>query len=218
MKGSTMWKRSIHLIALVAAVLLVTAACAKTPGINSSDTLPQGTSTTEPAPTVETLGEHGRIINIELTEFAIAAASLELTPGETVEFLITNSGVVEHEFRLSNMDRVDEHMAGGHEDHDDTAMTDEEMAAMMDDEAAHDDDEAAHDDDEAAHDDDEAAHDDGDDDSRAGADDVVLVLAAGESGTLVFTVPGNDHDYTVATCLIPGHFEAGMTTELGYRA
>jgi uncharacterized cupredoxin-like copper-binding protein len=205
MKESTMWRRSIHLIALVAAVVLVTAACAKTPGINSSNTLPQGTSTTEPAPTGEASGDHGRVIDVELSEFAIAAASLEFTPGETVEFLITNSGVVEHEFRLSNQGRVDEHMAGGHEDHDDNAMTDEEMAAMMDEEAPHDDE--------------EAPHDDGDDDSHAaGADDIVLVLAAGESGSLVFTVPDNDHDYTVATCLIPGHFEAGMTTELGYRA
>jgi uncharacterized cupredoxin-like copper-binding protein len=198
MKESTMWKRSIHLMALVAAVLLVTAACAKTPGINSSDTLPQENSTTEPAPRVATSGEDGRIINVELTEFAIDAASFELTPGETVEFLITNSGVVEHEFRISNQDRVDEHIAGGHADHDDTAMTDDEMAAMDDDA--------------------EAPHDDADDSQASGADDVVLVLAAGETGTLVFTVPDNDHDYTAAVCLIPGHFEAGMKTDLSYNA
>jgi len=195
-----MWKRSIHLIALVTAVPLVTAACAKTPGINSSDTLAQETPTTEPAPTVEASGEHGRVIEVELSEFAIGAASLEFVPGETVEFLITNSGVVEHEFRLSNQDRVDEHIAGGHADHDDdTAMTDEEMAAMGDDEATHDDD--------------EADHDDGD---VADAGDVVLVLAAGASGTLVFTVPDNDDDYTAVVCLIPDHYEAGMTTELSY--
>ena len=131
-----MWKRRIPLIALVAAVLLVTAACAKTPGINSSGTIPQQTSTTEPAPTVEASGEHGRVIEDELSEFAITAASLEFVPGETVEFLITNSGVVEHEFRLSNQGGVDEHMAGGHDDHNGDAMTDEEMAAMTDEEMA----------------------------------------------------------------------------------
>ena len=192
-----MWRRSMSLIALAVAVLLVTAACAKTPGINSAGTLPEEAPTTEEAATVEATGDHGRVIAVELTEFAIGAESFEFIPGETVEFLITNSGVVEHEFRLSNQDRVDEHIAGGHDDHDEGAMSDEEMAAMEDEDADHDDDEADHED---------------------GADDVVLVLAAGESGTLVFTVPDNDHDYTAAVCLIPGHYEAGMTTDLSYDA
>ncbi|MDK1017397.1 MAG: copper-binding protein, partial [Actinomycetota bacterium] len=60
-------------------------------------------------------------------------------------------------------------------------------------------------------DDDEAAH-------EAGAEDVVLVLAAGETGTLVFTFPENDHDYTAIVCLIPGHYEAGMTTDIAFGA
>ena len=191
-----MWKRSMSLIALAVAVLLVTAACATTPTINVADTIAEEDHATEEASAVAASSDRGRVIEVELTEFAIGAESFELTPGETVEFLITNSGVAEHEFRLSNQERVDEHIAGGHDEHDESAMSDEEMAAMEDNDADHDDDEADH---------------------EAEADDVLLVLAAGETGTLTFTVPDNDHDYTVAVCLIPGHYEAGMATELGYQ-
>jgi uncharacterized cupredoxin-like copper-binding protein len=119
--------------------------------------------------------------------------------------MFTNYGVVEHEFLLSNQDRVDEHVAGGHADHDEGTMTDEEMAEM---------DEMG--DEEAVHDEDEAVHDD---DGHGGeAEDAVLVLGAGETGTIVFTFPDNDHDYTAAVCLIPGHYEAGMEADLSYGA
>jgi uncharacterized cupredoxin-like copper-binding protein len=246
-----MWKRFTKLFVLSAALLLITAACARTPALNSSNApTEEATAVEEPAATGEAASvEHvesispssdaDRVVEVEMTEFAIDAASFEFTPGETVEFIVTNSGVVEHEFRLSNQDRVDEHVAGGHADHDEGAMSDDEMAAMDDDEAEHDDsdghhdDEADHmDDDEAGHmDDDEAEHDDSDghhddeadhDEAEAGHDgeaqDVALVLAAGETGTLVFTFPDNDHDYTAAVCLIPGHYEAGMATDLAYGA
>ena len=144
-----------------------------------------------------------------MNEFTIEADSFAFAAGETVEFLVTNSGVIEHELRLSNQARVDEHLEGGHDDHDDS-MSEDEMP-NMDDEAAHDDDEAAHDDDEAAHEEIEAVHEDDDDHAVA---DAVLVLGAGETGTLVFTFPDNDHDYTAAVCLLPGHYEAGMATDL----
>jgi uncharacterized cupredoxin-like copper-binding protein len=180
-----------------------------------------------------------------LTEFAIAANSFEFTPGETVEFIITNSGVVEHEFRLSNEGRVDEHIAGGHADHGD-AITDEEMeemdhaegemAEMMDDTEAHKDDGHSHEtkevheeedghEDEEAHEEDaeevhaeESGHEEaaGHTDDAHEADDVTLVLGPGETGTLVFTFPENAHDFTAAVCLIPGHYEAGMATNLSY--
>ena len=64
---------------------------------------------------------------MEPSEFDIAADSFEFAPGETIEFIVTNSGVAQHELRLSNQDRVDEHTAGGD---DDGAMSDEEMEAM----------------------------------------------------------------------------------------
>lgn len=63
--------------------------------------------------------EADRVIEVEMTEFAFSPASVELTAGETVVFVLTNSGLVDHEFRLSNDHRIEEHIASGHEDHDD---------------------------------------------------------------------------------------------------
>lgn len=185
-----MWKRTLSLVALPIAVLLVTAACSSNAVTNVTDTVPVDDHATEEATAATSPGNADRVIAVELSEFEIAADELRFSPGETIEFIVTNSGVAEHEFRLSNQDRVEEHIAGGHDDHDESAMTEEEMAAMGDEEAEHDDE----------------------------ADDVVLNLAAGETGTLVFTVPDNDHDYTAAICLIPGHYEAGMATDLSYQA
>jgi uncharacterized cupredoxin-like copper-binding protein len=250
-----MWKRFTKLFVLSAVLLLITAACARTPALNSSNaSTAEAIAVEEPAAAEEAasvdhvesitpLSGADRVVKVELTEFAIDAASFEFAPGETIEFIVTNSGVVEHEFRLSNQDRVDEHVAGGHADHDEGTMSDEEMAAMDDDEAEHDnsdghhddeadhdddeadhdddeadhdDDEADHDDDEADHDDDEADHDEAEADHDGQAQDATLVLAAGETGTLIFSFPDNDHDYTAAVCLIPGHYEAGMATDLAY--
>jgi uncharacterized cupredoxin-like copper-binding protein len=184
-----MWKRSRNLTALGVAVLLVTAACASSPEINGAGT--DQAAATEKAPTVEASGDYGRVIEVEMTEFAFAADSFEFSPGETVEFLVTNSGVVEHELRLSNQVRVDEHLAGGHDDDD----HDDEREAGA----------------EADHDEAEADH------NEAEADDIFVVLDAGETGTLVFTFPDNDHDYTGVVCLLPGHYEAGMATDLSYQ-
>lgn len=63
--------------------------------------------------------EADRVIEVEMTEFAFSPASVELTAGETVMFILTNGGLVDHEFRLSNDHRIEEHMAAGHEDHGD---------------------------------------------------------------------------------------------------
>jgi uncharacterized cupredoxin-like copper-binding protein len=225
-----MWKRFTSLFTLLVAVLLVTAACSSTGDASAADPVAQDDETTqetdhdeaEEADHDEATGDVDRVVEVDMSEFAFAADSFEFTPGETVEFVITNSGVAEHEFRLSNLGRVDEHIAGGHADHDDAA-TDDEEADHDDAEGAHDDEEADHDDAEGAHDDEEADHDDAEgahDDEEAGhddgAEDVVLVLGAGESGTIVFTFPENDHDYTAVVCLIPGHYEAGMAVDLSY--
>jgi zinc transport system substrate-binding protein len=121
-------------------------------------------------------------------------------------------------------------------DHGGEMMTDEEMAEMPhDDSDGHheenaDDQEADHDDDEEAHEDEgdaveddheaEAGHEEEGHDAEEGhaVEDAVLVLGPGETGTLVFTFPENDHDFTAAVCLIPGHYEAGMATDLQYSA
>lgn len=183
-----MWKRFTSLLALIIAVVLVAAACSGAGSTSADDPVVEADVATEEDHATEETGQDAvsddvdRVIEVDMTEFAFAADSFAFTPGETVKFVVTNSGVAEHEFRLSNQDRVDEHIAGGHDDHD-----------------------------EAPDDDDEAAH-------EAGAEDVVLVLAAGETGTLVFTFPENDHDYTAIVCLIPGHYEAGMTTGIAFGA
>jgi uncharacterized cupredoxin-like copper-binding protein len=214
-----MWKRFGGLFALLVTVLLVSAACTSTGTLGGPLPVPSETVDQEsPDHADEDAVEHAdieRVLEVELSEFAIAADSFEFAPGETIEFVVTNAGVVEHEFRLSNQDRVDEHVAGGHEDHDEGAMTDEEMAAMDDEDADHDE-EAMTEEEMAAMDDEGADHDD--DGHGEEADDAVLILEAGATGTLVFTFPDNDHDYTAAVCLIPGHYEAGMKSDLAVNA
>lgn len=135
--------------------------------------------------------EADRVVEIELGEFTIEAASFDFVPGETVEFVVTNSGLIEHELRLSNHARVEEHVAGGHADHDEE-MSDEEMADM----------------------------DEGDDHESDDheVEDMVLLVAAGETATVVFTFNDNDHDFTTAVCLLPGHYEAGMVADLNLDA
>jgi uncharacterized cupredoxin-like copper-binding protein len=214
-----MWKRPGRLFALLMSVLLVSAACTSTGTLGGplpvpSETVDQETSGHADGDAMEH-ADIDRVLEVELSEFAIAADSFEFAPGETIEFVVTNAGVVQHEFRLSNQDRVDEHVAGGHEDHDEGAMTDEEMAAM-DDEGADHDEGAMTDEEMAAMDDEGADHDD--DGHGEEADDAVLILEAGANGTLVFTFPDNDHDYTAAVCLIPGHYEAGMKSDLAVNA
>ncbi len=207
-----MWKRFTGLATVVIALLLVTAACASAPATEvavvddqaaeevddhateevddhateevddhaTEEVDDHATEEVDDHATEEASSDADRILEVELNEFDILAASFAFTPGETVEFAITNSGVVEHEFRLSNAHRVEEHLEQGHDDHDD-----EEQAEA------------------------EAGH-------AGEAADAVLVLAPGESGTLMFTFPDNQDDYTAAVCLIPGHYEAGMSTDLAY--
>jgi len=61
-----------------------------------------------------------RTIEILMTEFAFDVDPVDVAAGETIEFVVTNAGVVPHEFRLSNGHRIEEHLASGHDDHDDS--------------------------------------------------------------------------------------------------
>lgn len=187
-----MLKRFTSLFAVAVAALLVTAACSSAGTVDVADEVPMDDEVAvddhaaeevaeddhaaeEDDHAAEEPGSVDRVLEVELTEFAFSVDSFVFAAGETVEFVITNSGVVPHEFRLSNQERVDKHLAGGHADHGDE-----------------------------------------DDDHSDGPADVVLLLEAGESGILVFTFPENDHDYTAVVCLIPGHYEAGMESDLSY--
>ena len=67
----------------------------------------------------ENAAEPDVTIEVTMTEFEFEPASFEVSAGQTVKFVVKNDGVVEHEFRASNEHRIEEHIAAGHEDHDD---------------------------------------------------------------------------------------------------
>ncbi len=187
---------------LAAVVALVAAACASTGADTAQDaatTTAAPVTTTAPAPetTVTTEAETGhdeegeaghdddssdadRMVEIIMTEFSFDVNPLAVTAGETIEFVVTNAGVVEHEFRLSNAHRIEEHLASGHDDHDDS---DGES--------------------------DDGGHHEGD-------ADVVLLLDAGDTGTVVVTFPEDTTLFTEVACLLPGHYEAGMAADIEY--
>jgi len=104
--------------------------------------------------------------------------------------------------------RVNEHVGAGHEGHAEGA-TPEEMANMegMDDAGP-----------EGAEHAEAPGTEAGDHAEAPEAEDVILFLEPGESGTLVFHFPEIGGDYTVAVCLVPGHYEAGMATGLSFAA
>ena len=113
-----------------------------------------------------------RVVEVVMTEFAFEPDSYSAAAGETIRFLITNEGVVDHEFRLSNAHRVEEHLASGHADHGE----------------------------EGGH------HDEG--------GDVYIVVEPGETAELEMTFPEDVSLYTEVACLLPGHYENGMTAPL----
>ena len=59
----------------------------------------------------------GRVVEVTMTEWGFDPDPVEVTAGEMVTFVVYNAGVVEHEFRLSNAHRIEEHIASGHEGH-----------------------------------------------------------------------------------------------------
>lgn len=65
----------------------------------------------EGEPTVE--------IDVVLTDFAFEPEEFTIHAGQTVRFHLVNEGAIEHEFRLSNDHRIEEHIASGHEGHGD---------------------------------------------------------------------------------------------------
>ena len=119
--------------------------------------------------------EAGRVVEVTMSEFAFDPGSLEVAAGETITFVVTNAGVVEHEFRLSNQHRIEEHKASGHAEHGE----------------------------------------EGEDGHHQGGD-MVLLLAAGESGEMTVTFPDDTTVFTQIACLIPGHHEAGMGGAIDY--
>ena len=175
---------------LIAAVALLAAACGGTAASSDNDvpSAPTTIATTTTVADDHADDDHAdveadRAIEISLTEFAFGVDSLTVAAGETIEFVVTNDGVVPHEFRLSNADRIDDHIASGHEGHMDDGMDDGDEAEA------------------------EGHHEDG---------DIVMLLEAGETATIMVTFPDDTALFTELACLIPGHYEAGMHAEIAY--
>lgn len=66
--------------------------------------------------------DNPRRVEISATEFAFSPASVSITPGETVEFVVTNDGSIDHEFLVTNQADIDEHIAEGHAEHEEEGM------------------------------------------------------------------------------------------------
>lgn len=135
----------MHRIALMAAMTLLLGAClAASPDLGEledgadSDTASATTTTTEDAGDDHTDDDHegddpaadsgsdtdapeARQVEVVMTEHAFDPASFAVSAGETVQFVLKNEGVEEHEFRLTTMHAAAEHIASGHEGHDDEA-------------------------------------------------------------------------------------------------
>jgi len=203
-------ERYTGILSLSVAVLLVAAACS-TPTVDSSAQQPTGGAVPAAGEMSGQMVHAGTddVIDVELSDFAINAGRHMFTAGESIEFRVVNTGIVPHEFRLSNQIRVLEHVSAGHEGHE--GATPEEMADMdmegMDDTAA-----------EGAEHAEAPGAEVGEHAEAPEAEDVILFLEPGESGTLVFHFPEDGGDYTMAVCLVPGHYEAGMTTDLSFAA
>ena len=61
-----------------------------------------------------------RTINVSMNEFSFDPHMIKVEAGETIRFIITNDGVIKHEFEVSTQHEIDEHMTDGHEgNHDD---------------------------------------------------------------------------------------------------
>lgn len=129
----------------------------------------------------DSLAAADRTVDVLMTEFAFDVNPFEVTAGETIEFVVTNAGVVEHEFRVSNDHRIEEHLASGHDDHDDSAA-------------------------------------ESDSDGHHEGGDIVLLLDAGDTSSIIVTFPEDTTIFTEVACLLPGHYEAGMLADVHYTA
>ncbi len=188
-----------RLFVLGAAVMLVAAACALPDTAPHADEITTTSSTTTSSTTTTTMAatttiavdddhtedvqaaEADRTIEILMTEFAFDVDPVNVAAGETIEFVVTNAGVVPHEFRLSNEHRIEEHLASDHDDH-------------------------------------EGSDGEPDDDGHHEGGDVVLVLDAGDTSSVVVTFPEDTTIFTEVACLLPGHYEAGMFADVHYTA
>lgn len=118
---------------------IVTTSTEETPGTSSTTvtTTPTTTSSTAP-PSQEDedldLDPSLRTVEVLMTEMAFEPSNFSVQAGETVQFVLRNQGVVEHEFRLTTQHAAEEHIASGHEGHDDEdgGHSHDEMSVVVD--------------------------------------------------------------------------------------
>lgn len=166
------------LVALTAVALLVATACGSDG--DDDDSLSSGSATTDGA------GE--QTVDIDMADNAFEPNTLDVEAGETVRFVFTNTGAVDHDAFIGDATAQAEH--------------EEEMRAAED----------------AGSGDDMEGMDDemGSDSTEMGSDDMGsededehgMTVAPGETGELThtFTEPGT----LEIGCHEPGHYEAGM--------
>ena len=75
-------------------------------------------------------GDAIRVVAVTMSEFYFSPAVVEVEQGETVRFVVTNDGVAEHEFELSNDAAIAEHLEGGHDEHHE-GLEDVDMAEKL---------------------------------------------------------------------------------------
>ena len=164
---------------MLAAVAMIVAACGGTDQTAAPAIEAEPADVIGEAPVVVTDGDtHNdgdvdRTVDVTLSEFDFSFdgdSVLVVEAGETVQFVVTNAGVVEHEFRLTTAAEAAKHVGTGHTGHDD---------------------------------------------GIGEGDGILLLVAVGETGTIdvTFTESG---EYDIVACLIPGHYEAGMSQPFEY--
>lgn len=121
-----------------------------------------------------------RTISVEAGDMWFDPEEMDIAPGETVQFDITNTGSIEHEFVIGDkaaqeahremmQDMGGSHGEGGHGGHGGHDMAEGEHGGQM----------------------------------------PAVTIAAGETQSLIWTAPENVESLEYA-CNIPGHYESGM--------
>lgn len=128
-----------------------------------------------------------RTVEIVMTDNAFAPASLTVTPGETVRFVVRNDGEFVHEFSIGTPDMHAAHQA--------EMMMMMQHGALLPDRVDEDAMRAM-----------QAAMAHGMHDDSSGS----LLLEPGESGEVVWTFPTEAGSTLEFACNVPGHYQSGM--------